>query len=211
MLTFNKLPKVRRDEINLVARIMMTAFKDNGIDTKGIANKIKRNLLYLYNNEQPITDSVFSYPYKLAWKANANEVLNDWDSSREENRILVTGYLCERVDEAFVITPTDEIDCSAPNTTTDIQIISMGVYVKADGTSYVQTDFITNPKIQAINNQVGNVVPSEILAAGGPDALQYLFVIVKGFKKNVPKLGNPVKITPDSKSLDGVFLLPFLA
>jgi hypothetical protein len=212
MIQFRQLPKVRRDEINLVVRAIDQAFKSNKFDRKGLVAKIRQNLLFMYNNEFPVTGSIFSEAYKTAYNANGNEALNDFDSlDTNALRIRMRGFDMEIVDGVFSIQQTgSDISIVAPATANDFQIVALGVMVRSDGTSVVQVDSQITPSIIPVVNPFGGAGVGSINPLHEGFSLQYVFLITKGYKHNSPKAGKPVKYSPDSKSLDGITLLPIL-
>lgn len=207
MITFSELPAARKAEINKVARAVSRSFKVNGFDTTDIVKKIRQNLIYLYNNEQAVTDSIFSLAYKTAWNLNSNEILNDWDSLEvNPKRIRLSGFGIERIDESYSIQQTGGfVTLSAPVSVTDIQIFALGVYVRQDGTFIQNVSEIT--PIQVFEPSVGNAGVGAIDAFNQGNTLQFVFVVTKGFKR---KMGTEMKYIADSKSVDGVTLLPVL-
>lgn len=212
MIQFKQLPKARRDEINKVVRAIDQAFKTNKFDRKELVSKIRQNLLFMYNNEFPVTGSIFSEAYKTAYNANGNEALNDFDSlDTNALRIRMRGFDMGLAQGIYSIQQTGaNISIAAPPTVTDFQIIALGVMVRSDGTSIVQVDSQITPSIIPMVNPFGNAGVGAITALSGNTSLQYVFLITKGYKHNMPKAGKPVKYSPDSKSLDGITLLPIL-
>ena len=205
MLTFKDLPKARKAEINQVARAISEVFKTNKLDRKDLTANIRRNLLYMFNNELPVTTSIFSGDFKGAWNANSNEIVNDWNSSDAQNpkKITLKNLGVVRNDEEWAFPADQQYIFNAPETVTHVQYATLGLFVRETGIPVIQ--FSTDNLIYGVADSMPQLIAID--AGNEGTSIQYLFVVVLGLRKIV-KEGQPDKYVRDSKSIDGLALIP---
>jgi hypothetical protein len=206
--TFSDLPKVRKDEINKVARAVVSVFKDLKIDHQRTVSQIRQNLAFVYIDGHPETDSIFSSSFKAAYNAN------EYQLTDTSGTVGLSGISAVDTDDSYSISETGQatarIQLPVP-TITDIELIAMSINTKSDGTFKVQTDKLT--VIQPYNlSGINGIGSFSVQPDGFANSFRYMFVICKCYRRKhfTVKAGKPPKadvLVPHSGNVDGLLLL----